>query len=205
MTHIGNYAYTCKLEKLARITEDEWINIMERRNCRVSDHPVTEENRTAWRDCYRVLRDCAEQLPAQFRKLDIVFEYVLPLCPPGHRGSERGLGVRADVLLVSAKTVMVLEFKQRNDVFIGHVRQTRKYRSRIQNFHKESLGMFKRAILVLTAGEGISEQYHKVSVRSRDLLTQEIIHLFEDSPAPHPDFKSWLNSNFEIRKGFKVR
>jgi hypothetical protein len=59
--------------------------------------------------------------------------------------------------------------------------------------------MNKKTILVLTCGECISEQHSKVSVRSRDMLVQEIIRLFEDAPAPHRDIKAWLNSDFQVR------
>ena len=199
MTYIGNYAYTCKLGSLLKKDENEWLQKMERRNGRVSGYSVTEENRKAWLDCFRVLRDCAEQLPAEFGRLDVVFEYVLPRHQPGTARAETDAGIRPDVLLISDKTVMVLEFKQRSEVFMGHVRQARMYRTRIQKYHAQSIGMNKKTILVLTCGEGISEQHSKVSVRSRDLLSQEIVRLFEDAPAPHRDINAWLNSDFQVR------
>ena len=39
--------------------------------------------------------------------------------------------------------------------------------------------MNKKTILVLTAGTGVSERHSKVSVRSKDLLAEEIQRLFE--------------------------
>ena len=205
MAYIWNYAYTCKLGSLLKKNENDWLHKIERRNSRVSGYSVTEENRKAWLDCFRVLRDCAEQLPAEFGRLDVVFEYVLPRHQPGTARAEIDAGIRPDVLLISDKTVMVLEFKQRREVFMGHVRQARMYRTRIQKYHAQSIGMNKKTILVLTCGEGISEQHSKVSVRSLDLLAPEIIRLFEEHPAPHRDIRRWLNSEFIVREGFKVR
>ena len=200
MTYIGNYAYTCKFGSLLKKDEHEWLHKMERRNRRVSNHSVTEENRKAWLDCFRVLRDCAEQLPAEFGRLDVVFEYVLPRHQPGTARAETDAGIRPDVLIISDKTVMVLEFKQRSEVFMGHVRQARKYRTRIQKYHTQSIGMNKKTILVLSCGEGISEQHSKVSVRSCDMLAQEIMRLFEEPPTPHRDIKAWLSSEFRVRR-----
>lgn len=200
MSYIGNYAYTCKLGTLAKRSAEAWLRDMEKGSKRVTDYAVTKEQRRAWTDCFQTLQECAVALPKEFRKLDVVFEYVLPSHQPGTQKSTEDNGIRADVLLISDKTVMVLEFKRRGDVFMGHVRQARKYRTRIQKFHKKSIGMNKKTILVLTAGEGISEQHSKVSVRSRELLSEEIQRLFEPEPKPHEDLGRWLGSEFLVRE-----
>lgn len=205
MTCIGNYAYRCKLSRLLQLDAEEWLRTMERRNRRVSGHPVTQSNRKAWLDSLCVLKECAQQLPPAFGALDVIFEYVLPRHIPGTRQAEHDVGIRADVILVSQKTAAVLEFKQRSDIFIGHVRQARMYRTRLQKLHCRSLGMNKKAILVLTAGQGIREQYNRVSVRSRELLADEICRLFEPDPLPHGDIEGWLGSDFAPRPVKKSR
>jgi len=204
MSYIGNYAYTCRLETLTKRSAEAWLKDMKKGNKRVSKHAVTPEQCAAWLDCFQTLRECVVALPKELRKLDVVFEYVLPRHQPGTQKATEDNGIRADVLLISNKTVMVLEFKRREDVFMGHVRQARKYRTRIQKYHKESIGMNKKTILVLTAGAGVSEQHSKVSVRSRDLLAEEIQHLFEPEPQPHRDIEAWLASDFVTREKHKT-
>lgn len=201
MSYIGNYAYTCKLGTLTKRSAEAWLKDMEKGSIRVSGHSITREQRVAWTDCFQTLQECVTALPKEFRKLDVVFEYVLPRHQPGTQKAAEDNGIRADVLLISNKTVMVLEFKRREDVFMGHVRQARKYRTRIQKYHKGSIGMNKKTILVLTAGAGVSEQRSKVSVRSRDLLAEEIQRLFEPEPQPHKDIEAWLSSGFAVREG----
>lgn len=200
MSYIGNYAYTCKLGTLAQRSAEAWLKDMGKGSKRVSGHSVTREQRVAWTDCFQTLQECVAALPKEFRKLDVVFEYVLPRHQPETQKATEDNGIRADVLLISDKTVMVLEFKRREDVFMGHVRQARKYRTRIQKFHKASIGMNKKTILVLTTGAGVSEQHSKVSVRSRNLLAEEIQRLFESEPQPHHDISAWLKSDFIVRE-----
>lgn len=204
MTFIGNYAFTCKLGTLLRYKEQHWLRGMERGNHQVTDYIVTDGQRKAWADCFQTLVACANELPKEFRELDVVFEYVLPNHSPESKKAAEDQGIRADVLLISDKTVMVLEFKRRDDVFIGHVRQARKYRTRIQKYHCQSVGMSKKTILVLTDGEQISEQHPKVSVRSADLLAAEIRRLFETAPQPNKNIDQWLHSAFAVRTGEKA-
>ena len=199
MGYIGNYTYTCKLGKLAEMPLDKWMKEMEKGHARVSPYRLEDSERKAWEDCFFRLQACVKELPPAFWKLDAVFEYVYPSIKPGRKGAEKDNGTRADVLIISKKTVMVLEFKNREDVFIGHVRQARKYRNRTQDFHKESVGMNKKAILVLSKAENFRAQYSKVSVRSADLLAEELGCLFEQEPEPHGNIRNWLASEFAAK------
>jgi len=201
MAYIGNYAYACKVGSFSRKNIDSWLDAMEKGYVKVSPYPITDSIRISWRDCFEVLQQCIKELPADYQKLDMVFEYVLPNHQLGTQKALSDNGIRADVLLISRKTVMVFEFKRRSDVFIGHVRQAKKYRTRIQKYHEQSLGMNKKAILVLTNSKNrISEQYSKVSVRSHNLLADEIQALFEPNPLPHDDINKWLSSAFIVRQ-----
>ena len=159
---------------------------------------ATAGSLTAWANTFDVLQETVAQLPECYHDLHIVFEYSLPKYRPKKDGAFSDIAVFADAVIVSRDTVAVLEFKQMSDPYIGHVRQTRKYRRRFQAYHESSRGMNKRALLVLTKGQNISQNFYHVHCCSADNLAQSIVEALGDSPRRHADIKSWCNSPFTV-------
>ena len=86
-----------------------------------------ESQINTWKDCCEVLHRSLPILPnAKREKISIVFEYCLPANAPWKPEFEDENHLRADVLLLSGKKVVVLEFKQSDKYFEGYRRQAQK-------------------------------------------------------------------------------
>lgn len=190
-THTCDYT----VGKFLTLSEDKWLAKMKKH----AHQPPSPSQIAAWSDSFRVLQQTFQSLPADYHNLYVIFEYVLPgdLSEPDN-GPE--YYVFADAILLSKQRVVVLEFKRRREVFVGHVRQTHKYRCRIQAYHDESRGMNKGAILVLTRATGLRERYKKVDCCSTDLLAAVIKDQFAAGVIRHPDAKMWCASTFSCHK-----
>ena len=105
----------------------------------------------------------------------IVFEYKLPY--EGER--------RPDVLLISASSVVVFEFKDSQaDQLLGYKRD-------LEEYHVETRGKTVYPILVLTLTKGLQNQKKDVYVRSPDKLS---IPCLSSKPF---SITQWLNSNYK--------
>lgn len=185
--------------KFLSLSEDTWMSTMKRR----AHQPPSAGQITAWEDSFRVLQQALGALPEEYHKLYIIFEYALPRYPvkPGKAPSQ--WYVFSDVILLSKTRVVALEFKQKDEDYFGDAHQTRKYRRRIQDFHDESLGMDKGAILVLTKASVLREKYYKVDCCSSDLLAAAIENQFADGITRHPNPSAWCASTFSCHKPMK--
>lgn len=190
----GTYAYFSTVESFLNTPLDKWLQRM----IEATDNPGKSQV-VAWQDCYAVLHSTFAALPQAYRKLHLVFEYALPRYPLEPGKSVRPYSVFADVILLSSDTVTVLEFKGHRDSYWGDARCARKYRRRIQNFHDQSRGMSKRAVLVLTKVEGLKDEYFKVQCRAHDLLPETLLALLGEHPKRHPAARQWCASTFSCK------
>jgi hypothetical protein len=183
------------------LTEDKWIKTMEKN----AHQPPAPNQIAAWKDSFAVLQQALGALPEEFHELYIIFEYALPRYPvkPGKKHSP--WYVFADAILLSKERVVTLEFKQKKEDYFGDAHQARKYRRRIQDFHDESRGMGKGAILVLTRATELREKYFKVDCCSGDLLSVAIVEQFANKISRHPNAKKWCASTFSCHKPKVVR
>lgn len=196
MENVGSYATWCTLRKFQTYGKETWLRRMKRNA--VTD--VEQGNLEAWADSFDVLQRAIGSLPESYLDLHIVFEYGLPRYPLTAGRAPNDIAVFADAIVLSKDTVVVLEFKRAEEPFIGYARQARKYRRRIQDFHEESRGMRKRAIQVLTRGEGISHKYHKVVCCSADLLAGALLDAMGEYPKRHGNVKKWCESGFSVKE-----
>lgn len=190
--------HTCyySVGKFQSLTEDAWIRTMKRN----AHMPPSDSQVKAWRDSFRVLQQTLSALPEEYRKLYIIFEYALPRHPvkPGKKPSPWYMF--SDAVLLSKTRAVVLEFKRKKEDYFGDAHQTRKYRRRIQEYHDESRGMDKGAILVLTRAAELREKYFKVDCCSGDLLPAAIKDQFTGNIIRHPNPSAWCASTFSCHK-----
>lgn len=183
-----------------KMDQKTWLNTMTESVQKMHPGEVTKSQIESWCDCFHVLQHELALIPEVTNNLFIIFEYWLPQHSPENNKTANDNGVRADVILLDKKTVTVLEFKRLKELFFGHVRQTRKYRRRIQDYHDQSLGMNKKAVLVLTKAEDFNKDYKKVFVRSSDRLASVLKTIYTPNTEPHPDPKRWIESTFSVHK-----
>lgn len=186
--------HTCyySVETFLSLTEDRWLKTMKRN----AHEPPSESQIKAWKDSFAVLQQSLGALPEEYHKLYIIFEYALPRYPvkPGKQPSP--WYVFADAILLSKTRVVTLEFKQKKEDYFGDAHQARKYRRRIQDFHDESRGMCKGAILVLTRASELRKKYFRVDCCSSDLLAAAIEEQFGTGITKHPSPSTWCASTF---------
>ena len=177
--------YVGTVAEFQKLNLDNWTAYMIRRFHQVyPDLPLDEnENRgqvKAWRNCFKVMQ--AALANAKFPDTNyIVFEYKLPYegerCP--------------DVLLISASSVVVFEFKDWDRYQVSQADQLLGYKRDLEEYHVETRGKTVYPILVLTLTKGLQNQKKDVYVRSPDKLS---IPCLSSKPF---SITQWLNSNYK--------
>ena len=197
MPELGNCTMDISAESFMGQTEERFIQVMSDNYSRVSDDALTEWQVIAWRDCFRVLQKMLGELPEQWRKeLWMVFEYVLPTHAPWTKKFENENHSRADVIFLTDKKVMVLEFKKSDDTYIGNFRQTGKYKRRLRRFHARSRNMWIYSVLVLTKATGIRCRKADATGCSPDRLAEVINHILGTGEIKGCDSNRWIHSGF---------
>lgn len=199
MSHINHYCYRSPIGTFLALTKEEWLTQMKARHPQTSDHALEESNIKAWDNCFDVLQAAFSQLPEKYRKLQVIFEYVLPCRSPDHSDAANDPGVRADVVILGKNDVVVLEFKQRDEVLPMFKRQARKYRKRLHKHHIQSAGMNKKVILVLTKGHNINLHDYKLEICSPEHLATILQDLLGPAPGrkTKTEVRDWLNSEYK--------
>lgn len=179
MSYIGKCCCHGTADKLLALGEAERERAMASRFKRVSPFPLRPEQSRAWRNCYAALASAFRELPAEYGRLQLIFEYVLPQRRPD--AAEQPVddtGVRADVVLLSKGTVLILEFKDRDALFPGCERQARKYARRLRRWHTGSVGMRRKTAVVLTQPPPLCEKRYRLTVCSPGELSRVIGDVF---------------------------
>lgn len=171
MSYIGKCCYHSTVDKLLALGETEWERTMASRFKRVSPFPLKPEQSRAWWNCYAALASAFHELPAEYGKLQIIFEYVLPQRRPDDTAPPvDDTGIRADAVLLSKDTVLILEFKDRDALYPGCERQARKYARRLRRWHTGSAGMRRKTAVVLTQSPPLREKRYRLTACSPDEL-----------------------------------
>ncbi len=196
MIELGSYAAYYTFSGFRFKTNEKIIKSLTNNFHRVSDFSLEKEQIVAWKDCCNVLRMSLSELPASYNDLWIVFEYVLPKYKPGTKKFLSGTHIRADVVLVSSSTVLVLEFKQRDRPYEWMISQAKKYQTRIEKYHVQSQGMAVKSMLVLTKAENVIDNIDGVHICSPDNLSDEIKQLMGEPPKKRLHIQQWVDSAF---------
>ena len=206
MSYIGKCCYHSTVDKLLALGETEWERTMTSRFKRVSPFPLKPEQSRAWWNCYATLASAFRDLPAEYGKLQIVFEYVLPLRRPDD--TDRAVddtGVRADVVLLSKDTVLVLEFKDRDALFPGCERQARKYARRLRRWHTGSVGMRRKTAVVLTQSPPLREKRYRLTACSPGELSGVIGEVFPLplKRMPAAGVRNWMAAPWAVAEKYR--
>ena len=194
-SYICSYCQYYKIGQLKRKRKATWLREMEEQFEYVSPYELDDAQIKAWDDCFDSLKENLKYLPSQYDDIYAVFEYVMPKHnPDSAKGQEEENGIRADCVLVSRKTTVVLEFKQRKDEFEGFIEQALKYKRRLDKFHLEAKTMKNKAILVLTRANNYFKQYGDAIVCSSDRLDEAITKSFGKRVYENQDIERWIDS-----------
>jgi len=140
--------------------------------------------RKAWFDCFNVLREELGKIRDKVNKeASIVFEYELP----------RERGRRPDVILLSGRNLIVLEFKGYAQENQAQIDQVKHYARDLSNYHKESSSLNVIPILVLAQGSQKAESIDGIKIVSGDQLGESLTPLFS---GPFPEINEWYQSEY---------
>ena len=162
---------------------------------KVCPYLLTDAEIRAWEDEYNVL---SAKLSPDYKDLTMIFEYVMPA--NRHRGMEPDLTgvIRADLVILSADTVAIFEFKQRDNDDRYTLKAAKKYGKSIRRYHLNSRGMRKKSALVLTIRDQYYQKHHHLVSCSPDNLPAAMDKIFEGHTAQHPDPVGWAKTVFKL-------
>lgn len=144
----------------------------------------------AWTDEHEVMTSTAARLVAQHphsTNWGVIFEYELP---------QEG-GRRPDVIVLAGRTVVVLEFKMKNQPTPGDLDQLDGYLRDLEDFH--SVAQTAAAIhgtIVLTRGEPSPADRHRVITPAE--ITDYIVSRATDGDTP---IEHWLDGDYQPAPG----
>ena len=195
---LGNYLFCTKVKHFQRLPSKLFAHFFGRTYDKVSSFPLSDSQIEAWIDCFDVLKSAFSSVSEPFGELWLVFEYVLPKHSPSTKKFLSEKHIVADVIVISADTALVLEFKRRADEFEGLYKQTAMYQRRLEQYHVESNRMKVMSLLVLTKANHFRGEMNGVKSCSPDCLAEAIIDIFGDNPKGYENIGRWLQSDFYI-------
>jgi len=196
---IGQYGALFKLKDVL-LRKADIIKQIRQNYSQISDFKLDKAETKSWATSLDELKQAYKQMDRAFGELDVVMEYVMPRHKPGSAKSESEHSIRADAIIVSSKTVIVLEFKQRDAKFEeGFVKQAGKYQTRLSRYHIGSKDIIIKSVLVLTKAENHLKTFGAVASCSADKLADALTLMFEPMPVPFFNILDWIQSGFNSR------
>ena len=132
----------------------------------------------AWKDEISVLRSAFSGLRGNF---GLILEYILP----------RERGRRPDVILLSEKTIFVLEFKQFSDFRLSQIDQVLSYARDLREYQSYCREKSIQPVLILTKSKNSRQNYNGVEI----LTAENLSEFFNDV-----DFSENFEPKIEIQK-----
>ena len=142
---------------------------------------LSDSQINAWVDSFRVMQGLNLN-----SNLNIIFEYVLPY----------ESGRRPDIILLSNKQVVILEFKMKNEVKNEDIDQVKAYARDIREYHYESRDKQVIPLLVLTRTKNLNENIDNITCVSDDQLQKVLDDVFQDNVVSC-DVHYWIASKYE--------
>ena len=149
-----------------------------------------ESQFVAWQSTHYVLSQCFSELVVSrptARAWPVIFEYELP----------RERGRRPDVIILTAETILVLEFKDFAAPLRSHLDQVTAYCRDIRYYHSESHACTVSPLLVLTKYAGISLVQDNVEVASANSLSETLNRLVPTNSDDPVDAGKWLSGDYD--------
>lgn len=157
-----NCCYASSIQTFLSYDKEQWIQLMQSNYLLMNGEDASCEQVDAWKDCYDksllFFQSCAPFA------CDIIFEYLLP----------REGGRRPDVLLLSGKRLIVLEYKRAKGVRYAALDQAANYARDLKNYHSKSHDLEVLPVLVPTNTVGRFRQYGEVYACSPDQLEKHL-------------------------------
>ena len=147
----------------------------------------SESQARAWRATDAMLRETfshLDRIRSGTRDWSLVFEYELPF---------EG-GRRPDVILLAARSLFVLEFKETSLLTLAHADQVEAYARDIRDYHSESRDLEVTPILVSSAG--VLQRQRFPSVRVAGTAEQLADELSAPLSGEQPDLEQWLAGSY---------
>ena len=153
---------------------------------------VGEANEISWQDCFNFLKSNLNK--DIFGSYPILFEFMMPES-----------NKRADVIILSQKKVIILEFKRKDKILQDDISQAAGYGNSIRFYHHETAEkkMNVSAALVFTLGEP-SGNKDLINILWNQNFKQYIENeLFGECPMETLELEKWVNSPFHVLKNWK--
>jgi len=156
---------------------------LELQHSQILCQPASIEQIRAWKSCFGVLRNNLSNISSD---LGLIFEFVLP----------RERGRRPDIIILSSKQVIVLEFKDFAVRKSAHIDQVAAYARDLADYHKGSRGLNVVPILVLTKAGDLLEQVGDVTVCGPNCLSGCLSNLLEETDGV-ADIQEFVEADYE--------
>ncbi len=166
-------------ELLARLAEQHRRSLLE---------PPAASQVRAWQSSEELLRKCFDALVSEYPAIGgygVVFEYELP----------RERGRRPDVVLLSDREALVLEFKDTDTLSRAYVDQAAAYARDLQNYHAASRQLRVRPVLVVLRSPRPDATVDGVAIVSGATLPGFL--RASVAAAGEPDLAGWLAADYE--------
>ena len=98
---LGAYSCVLKIGEVLDTPGDTWLDLMIESYPAVSDFVLNRAQIRAWVDEYAVLQRAFRELPAGYRELDVVFEYVIPQNRPLGEAPDPASWIRPDAASIT--------------------------------------------------------------------------------------------------------
>ena len=177
----GRCCYVDTIDNFNNENEKEFIDKI--KSTFLEEHLVdlSDSQINAWIDSFGVMQSLNLN-----SNLNIIFEYVLPY----------ESGRRPDIILLSNKQVVILEFKMKNEVKNEDIDQVKAYARDIREYHYESRDKEVIPLLVLTRTKNLNENIDNIVCVSDDQLQNVLDDVFQDNVVSC-DVHYWIASKYE--------
>jgi len=137
----------------------------------------------AWESSIEVLKNTLENFPPDTA---VIFEYFLP----------RESGRRPDVILLTGQSIMVLEFKEYDEILNAHIDQVATYARDLNDYHSFCRNKNVIPLLILAKGNRINHIHRDVHIHSSDTLKLQLQSLVEQDLHEEVRLEEFLEGDY---------
>jgi schlafen family protein len=186
---VQGYGWAGSVAEFLSSTEPQFLASLDAHHRALWNVPAAGSQRKAWSDEFHVmgtaLRACVEALPHEAARWSVIFEFEMPF---------EG-GRRPDVVVLSGKALVVLEFKSSSLPDQATVDQVFAYARDLTDYHRASHDLAPYPMVVLTgAAPGMAVVWDQVVVTAPEGLES---YLFDARRPGTVDLAGWLSAPYD--------
>ena len=194
MNSLGDNMIICKtgwydtIKKFVELDEEIILENLKQNEFEQFSKNSSLQQISAWKNSIKILQNSLKNLISlnpNSSKWTIIFEFMLP----------REGGRRPDVIILSKKHVLILEFKDFDTIKKSHIDQVSAYSKDIRTYHHKSHDMFVIPILITTRWDGNSYKSDDVYVVNKDEIDSFVSELFSNDE-DYLNVQEWINSDY---------